>query len=333
MTDGAIPPAAAAKLGVLTRVDGSCGTIALDRPEALNALTTSMVRAIAVALRDFEADAAIELVKIVSTRDDAFCSGGDIRAVRQARLEGRHADADGFFAQEFALNQAIAEFSKPYVALIGGVCMGGGLGLSVHGTHRVVTERVTMAMPEAGIGYFPDVGASHFLNALPGRIGLYLGLTGERLSGADALYCGLATHFVPSTRLRALSDALDHVKAAQTTQTIAAFAVAAPDSKVAENREAIDRCFEAESLDAIVANVRAEQSPFGEGARARLESASPQSLRVIFDLLRRTRDLPLAECLAMELELARALTRSADFIEGVRAMLVDKDRQPRWRLT
>lgn len=316
---------------LLTAVDGRRGMITLNRPAALNALTLPMIRAIRAALEAFEHDPAVRIVTIDSTRAGTFCAGGDIRGVREARLAGRHAEADDFFTEEFALNLAIARCAKPYAALIDGVCMGGGVGLAVHGSYRVVSDRLVMAMPEVAIGYFPDVGASFFLNALPpGRTGLYAALTGARLTASDALYCGLATACVPHDAWTDLQSALSDGAPGDLAETIARFSVSLPPGEVERNRATIDRCFDAGGLEQIVARLTDDGGAFAKSALEAMRAASPASLRTTLDLLRGARGRTLDECLQVELALAKAVTRSADFAEGVRAMLVDKDRKPRW---
>lgn len=303
----------------------------LDRPEALNALTTPMVRAIHAAFRDFERDPAIEVITIESTRDGCFCAGGDIRDVREARLAGRHTEADDFFTEEFALNLAIAGCAKPYVALIDGVCMGGGLGISVHGSHRVVSERLVLAMPETAIGYFPDIGASYFLNRLPpGHAGLYIALTGERLSASDALHCGLATACVPSSAFKDLAEALSSCARSEVESAIGQFSLRPAPGPIELNRAVIERCFGAKSISEIFARLEADGGAFAAAAWAKMQAASPSSLRISLSLLRGANGRSLAACLQTELALAKEVTRSADFAEGVRAMLVDKDRTPHW---
>lgn len=316
---------------VLAALDGGRGAITLNRPGALNALTLPMIRAIHAALATFEHDPAVRVITIDSTREGAFCAGGDIRGVREARLAGRHAEADDIFTEEFALNLAIARCAKPYVALIDGVCMGGGMGLSVHGAHRVVSDRLVMAMPETAIGYFPDVGASFFLNTLPpGHVGLYAALTGARLTASDAVYCGLATACVRHDAWVDLKAALSACAPGEAGETIARFGISLESGEVERNRAVIDRCFGADSLQGVVARLADDDSAFAQTALEQIRAASPASLRITFDLMRGARALTLEECLEAELILAKAVTRSADFAEGVRALLVDKDRTPRW---
>jgi enoyl-CoA hydratase len=267
-------------------------------------------------------------VVVRSTSPKAFCAGGDILAMRAAGLAGDDTAVRTYFSAEYALDALIARYPKPYVALIDGYAMGGGLGVSVHGSARVVTERASLAMPETGIGFFPDIGASYFLPRLPGAFGWYLGLTGARVTGADAVACGLGTHYVPAADLPALEAALtgsDDVPGA----VLDRFAAPAPPARHAD---AIARCFSAPDLAALRARLAAQTRArdWADDALALLDAASPRSLAVTFDLLRAGADSTLEECLRRELDLACRTARTADFHEGVRAALVDKDRKPVW---
>jgi enoyl-CoA hydratase len=291
-----------------------------------------MIKAMHTALIAFAKEPKIAVVAIVSTRPGVFCAGGDIREIRAARLEGRHDEADAFFAEEFSLNRTIAEYPKPYISLIDGICMGGGLGISIHGAHRVVTENLVLAMPETAIGYFPDIGASYFLNRLPGRVGLYLGLTGARLSAADAVYSGLATAYIPSEALDTLQFALGRSRNGNVSEILADAGTSQPPlpSRLAANRAAIDHCFAADRVSDIIRTLEKEATKFAQETLTLLRAASPVSLRITLTMIQEHRSLPLDACLARELEIAKAVTRSADFAEGVRAALVDKDRKPWW---
>ncbi|SEN84569.1 enoyl-CoA hydratase/isomerase family protein [Actinacidiphila rubida] len=316
---------------VTTRVHAGTGVIALDRPGALNALDLAMVRLMTEALERWRDDDAVRSVLVVSTSPKAFCAGGDIRAVRDAGLRGDDVAVTAYFTAEYALNALIAGYPKPYTALVDGYAMGGGLGISVHGSARVVTERASLAMPETAIGFFPDIGASHFLPRLPGAAGWYLGLTGARISAAAAAECGLATHYVHAAELPALQAALAGA-GDDPGEALDRFATAAPPSELTAHRETIARCFDAPDLASVGARLEAERSD-REWARetlATLRAASPMSLRITFDLLRAGAGDSLDGCLARELELARRTAREPDFHEGVRALLVDKDRRPRW---
>ncbi len=317
---------------VLADVHRGVGRILLNRPKALNALTTDMVVAIDRVLAEWER-LPLSAVVLASTTAKAFCAGGDIRTIREHSLAGDAEASERFFASEYRLNARIAEYPVPMVSLIDGLCMGGGLGLSVHGSFRVVTERAVLAMPETGIGFFPDVGASYFLPRLPGAIGMYLGLTGHRLDAADSLYAGLATHFVPVDGLDAVGDALADNLGDPVDVVLNRLGVRSPvaQSGLAEARGAVDWAFGAATLGEIEKRLRHLDTPWAAGALVALESASPQSLEITHALLARGRERTLRECLAAELALARTTIRTPDFLEGVRAALVDKDRTPDWQ--
>jgi enoyl-CoA hydratase len=311
---------------VTTLTEGRIGRLLLDRPKALNALDLPMIRALEAALAAWRDDPRVQAVVIDSSSQRAFCAGGDIRAIRAAALAGDMAAVESFFAEEYALNAAIAAYPKPYVALIDGICMGGGIGVSVHGTMRVTTEHGLFAMPETAIGFFPDIGATYVLPRLPGALGCYLGLTGERLRGADAVHAGLATHFVPRAALPALRAAL----AADGVAAVATHAAPLPAFTLAPHRAAIDRCFTAPSVPDILARLEAEGTEWARATLATLRSMSPSSLCWSFAAITRGATLDLPAALAAELRLTRLVCRHPDFAEGVRAMVVDKDRQPRW---
>ncbi len=312
-----------------TAIDGTVGRIVLNRPSALNALDTPMIRELYAVLVGWKDDDAVQTVLVRSASDKAFCAGGDIRSVRESVLADKNGEVYGFFSEEYRLNQLIADYPKPYVSVIDGVNMGGGLGISVHGAVRVVTERAMFAMPETAIGFIPDVGASWFLPRIPGGAGLYAGLTGARLNAGDALELGLATHFVHSSGLDAFAksvvgDGLDAALGALD-------ATQAPESTIAAVRPEIDEAFAGYDLPAIVERVAQGDEPWRVAAREALASASPWSMSVSTELLRRGGEsATLAECLGRELRAAVKMTACPDFAEGVRAVLVDKDRNPSW---
>ncbi len=306
--------------------DGRVGLIRLNRPKALNALDLDMIRVITRALCAWAEDLAVHAVLIEGEGDRAFCAGGDIRAIRAMARAGDTVGVETFFAEEYALNAAIAAYPKPYVALIDGICMGGGIGLSIHGDVRVTSEAGMFAMPETAIGMFPDIGATYALPRLPGELGMYLGLTGARLAGADAVHAGIATHFVPRAEMPALKSAL----ARDGVAVVAAFAQPLPPFTLAPHRAAIDRCFGAPDVAGILARLAAEHTAWADETLATLRGHSPSSLLFSFAAIRAgaSRDLP--QCLEAELALTRHVTTHPDLAEGVRAMVVDKDRAPRW---
>ena len=310
---------------VLVEIEQRVGRLRLNRPAALNALNLTMIRDVHQALLLWRDNPAIHAVTIEGLGGRAFCAGGDIRAVRDAALAGDAASIEAFFAEEYALNQLIAEYPKPYVALIDGICMGGGIGVSVHGDIRVASEAAMFAMPETGIGLFPDVGASYALPRLPGALGMYLGLTGTRITGADAVHAGIATHFVPRANFAELSAAL----AQDGVAALAGFMQTPAPFTFAGQMPAINRCFSAETVPGILARLK-DEGEWGQATLQTLRGASPSALLWSFGLLRRGAARTLKQALAAELRLTRAVTAHPDFAEGVRAMIIDKDRTPHW---
>lgn len=312
---------------VTARRDGRVGRILLNRPKALNALDLPMIDAIAAALTAWRDDPSVHAVVIEGAGGRAFCAGGDIRAIRANALAGEKEAIEAFFSREYALNLQIAEYPKPYVSLIDGVCMGGGIGVSVHGGIRVATEAAMFAMPETAIALFPDIGATYILPRLPGHLGMYLALTGARITGADSVHAGLATHYVPRERLAGLSAAL----AEDGVAALAGYAERLPPFSLAAHRPAIDQCFGADSVPEILARLDAEDSDWARGTLATLRAMSPSSVMWSFAIVRAGSRRTLAQCLAAELALTRKVTAHRDFHEGVRAMVVDKDRMPKWQ--
>ena len=311
---------------IATRI-GRVGRIRLNRPRALNALDLAMIRAIAAALTEWRDDPRVHAVVIEGEGDRAFCAGGDIRAIRQMRLDGQPDGIEAFFAEEYALNLMIATYPKPYVALIDGICMGGGIGVSVHGTARVASEHALFAMPETGIGFFPDIGATYVLPRLPGFLGTYLALTGARLTGADAVHAGLATHFVPRAAMAALAADLTHHGVA----ALAVHAAPLPGFSLAPHRVLIDHAFAVASVPEILARLDAGGGDFARQTLTTLRAMSPSALVWSLRLLRDGAARTLAACLDAELRATRTVTAGHEFLEGVRAMVVDKDRKPRWQ--
>jgi enoyl-CoA hydratase len=312
---------------VIARRDGRVGRIVLNRPQALNALDLAMIRACTHALTEWRDDPHVHGVVIEGAGDRAFCAGGDVRALRQYELDGEHHKAETFFREEYELNLMIATYPKPYVALIDGICMGGGIGLSVHAPYRVATEHAAFAMPETAIGFFPDIGATFFLPRLPGKIGTYLGLTGLRMQGVDAVHAGLATHFTPRAELPALSRGL----AKDGPAALGCHAASLPAFSLASQRASIDRCFGADSMREIVQQLEATGDEWAARTLSALRAVSPSALCWTLEALRRGADLTLPQGQSAELALTRTAMRHPDFAEGVRAMVVDKDRKPLWQ--
>lgn len=307
--------------------EGAIGRITLNRPRALNALTEDMCAAMLVPLRQWAADRAVHAVVIDAVPGKAFCAGGDVRAIYDA---GKRADGSvmSFFRTEYRMNAAIRRFPKSYIALIDGFAFGGGCGVSMHGSHRVVSENAVLAMPETLIGLFPDIGATTFLNHLPGEIGMYLALTGLRVNAADAIYCGLATHFVAARDHAALRSGLlqgkepDAVLAGLSTRPSGV-------ALLARHRDAIDRAFAASSIEEILERLDIE-GEWGAETASLLRSRSPTSLKVTFRQMREGSELDFESCQRMEFRIMARMMEGRDFYEGVRAALIDKDQSPRW---
>ncbi|HXC89589.1 MAG TPA: enoyl-CoA hydratase/isomerase family protein [Stellaceae bacterium] len=324
---------------------GGLATLTINRPRALNALTLENYRRIAPALAAWAEDPEVHAVVVRGAGGRAFCAGGDVRAVYEAGrdIDGNRALTSVFFAEEYRLIRDIHMFPKPYIAVVDGITMGGGAGISVNGAYRVATERTLFAMPETAIGLFPDVGATRFLNRCPGRVGRYLGLSGSRLQAADALYCGFATHFVAQDRVEALVAALAARKwdggseFGQAQALLAEFAADPGPPPLAALRPAIDRCFAGGTVEDILAALAAEAASGGPDAgwaadtRAALLTKSPTSLKVTLRQLTVGRDYDLEQALALEYRLTQHFMAAHDFYEGVRAALIDKDQSPHWQ--
>ncbi len=310
---------------------GAAGLITLNRPAALNALTLAMVRAMREALDAWAADPAVTRVVVTGAGEKAFCAGGDIRRLYEAGRAGRREEAITFWREEYELNALIEAYPKPYVSLIDGIVMGGGVGVSLHGSHRIAGERYLFAMPEVGIGFFPDVGATHALPRMPGRTGTYLALTGERVRAGDALALGLATHAVPSAAIPGIRAALI---AGEPVDAVVARHAATPEpGPIAAERGVIDRCFGESTVAAILARLdeaAAGGSAFAGKTAATIRHKSPTSLAVALEQMRRGADLDFREAIRTEFRIVSRIVDGVDFYEGVRAVIVDKDGAPRW---
>jgi enoyl-CoA hydratase len=316
----------------LTGTEGSLGRIRLNRPKAINALTLPMIQHIQDALDKFENDPALSAVLISGEGERGLCAGGDIRALYD---HGRSGFGEEFFTAEYRMNAHIAAYKKPYVAIMDGITMGGGVGLSSHGAIRIVTERTRLAMPETGIGFFPDVGGTWLLGHAPGELGTFLGLTGESFGGADAIYVGLADHFVESANIPALIEALAELPASADIEAVRSvvegFSIAVTPP-LAAHRTDIDLAFAFDTVEEIFAALaRSAATEFAQASLAVLARKSPTSMKVTLRLLRLGRhSKSLEECLQREFDASHAVMKSAEFYEGVRAAVVDKDRNPKW---
>lgn len=325
---------------VLVETRGPLGVITLNRPRALNALSLEMIGILDPLLRRWATDPAIRAVVVRGAGDRAFCAGGDLHTLYEAgakasAMVAEHPERD-FFRREYVLNWRIHHFPKPYIALIDGVVMGGGIGLSVHGSHRVATERTLFAMPECGIGLFPDVGGGWFLAHCPGEVGVYLGLTGYRGKAPDALYAGIATHYLPTAALEAVVDDLAAADWQDDASVVVDRILAAHEddpgaAPLAAARPAIDRHFAFDRVEAILDSLAIADDDWAATARTDILRGSPTSLKVTLRQLRLCRDLDYDTCVTVEYRLSQACLAGHDLFEGIRAVVVDKDRTPRWR--
>jgi len=320
---------------VLVEKVGRVGYLTLNRPKALNAIDRDMTDRLVDGLAGHVADSAVEIVVIRSSDPGAFCAGGDMKRARELVLAERHDEVDALFAAEYALDLAIAECPKPYVALIDGIAMGRGLGPSVHGSHRVLTERATLAMPEGRIGFFPDGGASRFLPALPHRAGWWMALTAESIEAPIAFAVGLATHRVASSRLDEVTERLESESGSSVDEVLESVCDALPPAAaVIEKLERRAAWFAADRRDAIedALDDAALHSEDAERLLRRLRSLSPYSVETTLALFRDTQGFSLAEALAHERALAREAVRHPDFVEGIRSVLVDREtnKRPKW---
>jgi enoyl-CoA hydratase len=314
---------------------GAAGLVTLSRPAALNAVTHGMVLALHAQLDRWANDAGITRVVIQAAPGRAFSAGGDIRALYELGKAGKHAEMLQFWRDEYPLNAVIKNYRKPYVALIDGIIMGGGVGVSLHGSHRVAGDRFQFAMPEVGIGFFPDVGATWFLPRMPGELGTYCGLTGERFNGADTVAAGIATHRIASARFPEVLDGLTGTVSVDTV--LGAFAEPAGEGPIQARRATIDRLFAEPSVEDILAALDKEAATGGADAEwaaknaATMRAKSPLSLKIALAQVRRGRNWDFATCMRAEFRIVSRVVKDHDFYEGVRAVIVDKDNAPRWQ--
>jgi enoyl-CoA hydratase len=312
---------------VLIRVDRGVGLITLNRPKAINSLNQQMVDALSAVLTRWEDDDAVHAVVLSGAGERGLCAGGDVVAVyHSARKDG--VEARRFWRGEYLLDGQIGRFAKPYVSLMDGIVMGGGVGVSAHGSTRVVTETSKVAMPEVGIGFVPDVGGAFLLSRAPGALGLHAALTGAPFSGADAIGLGFADHYVPHSELDAFTRAIvsDGVESA-----VAGHAIEPPASTLAAQRDWIDECFAGDTVEDIVAALRGHDAGPANDAANLIASRSPISVSVALEAVRRAAKLEtLDDVLTQDYRVSSASVRSHDLVEGIRAQIIDKDRNPTW---
>jgi enoyl-CoA hydratase len=319
---------------LIVRREGSAGIIRLNRPKAINAMTLEMSEGIDAALDRFEADPDVAVVVLEGAGERGLCAGGDIRGLYESSRAGGDL-GKRFWRQEYIMNARIAKFPKPYVAFMDGLVMGGGVGLSAHARHRVVTEKTKLAMPEVGLGFFPDVGGTWLLSRAPGEIGTYFGLTGQTMNGPDAIYARFADAVVPTAKLAALRDVLTKVRpgtaSSEIKSLIDGFATGETAGPVAAMQAIVDAWFAHDRMEDIVAALRRDGSEQAASTLKALNEKSPRGMVVTLKLLRLARgSTSLEECLVREYRAALEVFASDDFREGVRAAVIDKDRNPKW---
>jgi enoyl-CoA hydratase len=312
---------------ILVSVENGVGVVTLNRPKAINSLTHGMVAALAKAMKDWEHDASVHTVLLTGAGERGLCAGGDVIAIyHSAKADG--VEARAFWHDEYVLNAYIARYPKPYVAVMDGIVMGGGVGVGAHGTVRIVTDTTKLAMPEVGIGLIPDVGGTYLLSRAPGRLGLHAALTGAPFTGADAIAMGFADHYMPHDAVGAFKEAVvaDGVEAA-----VAAHTTEPPPSPLLAQRHWIDECFAGETVPDILAELRARGAGPADDAANLIAGRSPIALSVTLTAIRRAAELDsLEDVLRQEFRTSCGALRSHDLVEGIRAQLIDKDRKPRW---
>lgn len=319
---------------VLFSTSHKIGFIELNRPKALNALNQPMMTAIAQQLIAWKSDGAVQAVVVHSNSPRAFCAGGDLRAVYEAGTQGDLEHLELLFREEYVLNYIIKTYPKPYISFMDGIAMGGGLGLSVHGSHRLMSENVLIAMPETNIGYFPDVGATHFLNQAPGKIGLYLALTGNHIKVADALCARIGTHYIPHEKQTQVFDELKKLPSKDhdsVNSFLKLYDEPYPESPLAKQVEEINQLFTATTIGGILSQLKANTDVFSQKTLEDLKKRSPTSLAVTFEQMSRWKTLNnFAEVMSMEFDMSQNFIKELDFFEGIRAVIIDKDQAPKW---
>lgn len=314
---------------LLIRKTDCIGHATLNRPKALNALTHQMCLTLEQAMQNWAADDSVKILMIDAAGERAFCAGGDIVSIYNESKDGKDTNALKFWRDEYRMNAAIAAYTKPYVAIMDGIVMGGGVGISAHGSHRIVTERTMFAMPECAIGLIPDVGGTYLLANMPGHSGEYVGLTGARLSGADCIYAGLADYYVPSDKLDALKTALIETG---DVDVIKGFAATPDDSTLADLTDEIEAVFSQKTVAEISNTLNNAQSDFAKAAIKGISRGAPLSLRVTLGAIREARRTKsLEKALRNEYRFVSTSLKDGEFIEGIRAAVIDKDRSPNWK--
>jgi len=320
---------------LIVTTEGSLGVIRLNRPKALNALTLDMVRFMSAALDRFESDASVGVILLEGAGERGLCAGGDIRSLYDSIRAGGDL-GKVFWREEYILNARIAALKKPYVSYMDGVVMGGGVGLSAHGAHRVVTEKTQLAMPETGIGFFPDVGGTWLLSRAPGSLGTYYGLTGSSMTGMDAIRCGFADVLIPAEKLGELRQALIRLGAGANNGMVrgvlAHYALPRGPAPVDEHRKLIDEACARDSAADVISAFERDSSEFSQSVARTLRTKSPTSLKLTLRLLREAKaSTSLRQCLVREYGAALEIFISHDFPEGIRAAVIDKDKSPKWQ--
>lgn len=317
---------------IICERQGAAGVVILNRPKALNALTLTMVRGLAAALDAWEHDPEVTRIIVTGAGDRAFCAGGDIRSLYEQGRGGKLEDALTFWREEYQLNVRIKEYAKPYIALVEGIVMGGGVGVSVHGSHMVAFDKFTFAMPEVGIGFFPDVGATYALPKLPGELGAFIAVTGDRINQAEAHALGLVTHAAPTAEFGAIRDRL--IAGEPVDAVLAPYAARPANSPLLAEQAMIDNAFSAPDVQGILARLDAAAaggSAFAAKTAATMRTKSPTSMALSLEQMRRGRGVDMREAMRIEYRIVNRIALGHDFYEGVRAVIVDKDQKPVWR--
>lgn len=316
---------------ILFEKRGKAGFVILNRPKALNALSHAMVRSLAGQLTRWADDPEIAHVVITGAGEKAFCAGGDIRSIYDARMAGKTDGLGVFFREEYLLNAQIKAYPKPYIALINGIVMGGGVGVSVHGSHRIGTERTLFSMPETGIGFFPDVGGTYFLPRMPKQTGVYCALSAGRLKQADALSTGVLTHAIEERSLDDVAVALETAEDINTA--LAPFLVTPEKGPVAEQADLIENLFSGSSVSDILEGLNGSGEEFARKTASAIRAKSPTSVLIAFEQMKRGKELSFNECMKLEYRIVSRILLENDFYEGIRAAIVDKDQDPAWSPT